>query len=117
MRITIPGTLDRVAEARRSTCMALASSSLAEDAALIVSELVANAILHSASGERGGRVIVEAVGWQGHVLLAVTDEGPCARACRPGDDDEHGRGLAIVSALAWWGERRIAACHQTWAVL
>lgn len=117
MRITIPGTLDRVAETRRHARAALSSSSLADDAALIVSELVANAVLHTASGEYGGRVIVEVIPWQGHVLLAVTDEGPGARPCAPDDDDEHGRGLMIVSALAWWGERRICACHQTWAVL
>jgi anti-sigma regulatory factor (Ser/Thr protein kinase) len=117
MRTTLRGDLANVRNARAFTRQALSGLPVADDAALVVSELVANAVLHSASGDAGGRVQVEVCAWQGHAFVAVTDEGAPARVCVPVDGDEHGRGMAIVGGVAWWGERRVAACHQTWAVV
>jgi anti-sigma regulatory factor (Ser/Thr protein kinase) len=73
---------------------------LADDALLVVSELVTNAILHArppavlrlswVRGEHGGTLRVE-----------VVDAGPALSAPLVGaDPDEHGRGETIVHALA-----------------
>lgn len=80
---------------------------------LIANELATNAIQHSASGERGGRIWVIAQVMPGDfVLLRVIDDGP--RAGRPvtrpyvrGRIEElsvGGHGMALVSALSekWW---------------
>jgi anti-sigma regulatory factor (Ser/Thr protein kinase) len=68
------------------------------DAALLTSELVTNAILHSASGLPGGKVTVSVQAAEGMVRVDVTDQGelpprfPRSRGL--------GQGLALVAALA-----------------
>lgn len=80
-------------------------SATCEDAALIVSEFVGNALRHGRP-TRGGRLLV---GWEfdDHGLrLQVTDGGGGRPAIRPGTDtwSSSGRGLAIVAVLAErWG--------------
>ena len=74
----------------------------AEDVLLVASELLTNAIVHALppatlSLSRSG------VDGCGAVRVEVTDMGPVAATGRPTsalDPDEHGRGLAIVTALA-----------------
>ncbi|MFF4148098.1 ATP-binding protein [Streptomyces sp. NPDC001698] len=77
--------------------------SSAEDAELIVSELSANAILHTASGlESGSFHLALAVSPQA-IALSVTDDGgtgSAPKAVHRDQDAEHGRGLGMVSALA-----------------
>jgi anti-sigma regulatory factor (Ser/Thr protein kinase) len=83
----------------------------AEAAALCVSELVTNALLHSRSGLPGGRVTVSMslCRRQGGLRISVYDDGP--RTVRPARSEpttpgpaESGRGLAIVAAVAAdWG--------------
>ena len=75
-----------------------------EDAALIVSELVGNALRHGRA-MRGGRL---AVGWQfadQGLRIEVTDGGGGRPVQRRADDLEAGgRGLEIVAALSRaWG--------------
>jgi anti-sigma regulatory factor (Ser/Thr protein kinase) len=68
------------------------------DAALMTSELVTNAIQHSASRLPGGQVTVSVRTWNGAVRVDVTDQGempPCWPATRG-----LGQGMAIVAALA-----------------
>jgi anti-sigma regulatory factor (Ser/Thr protein kinase) len=68
------------------------------DAALLTSELVTNAILHSASGLPGGKVTVSVQTADGMVRVDVTDQGelpPCLPRSRG-----LGQGLALVAALA-----------------
>ncbi|MFD3687682.1 ATP-binding protein [Nocardiopsis sp. NPDC058631] len=102
----------------RSWC--LESLRLPEDRAapsvLVLSELVANAVRHTASGTRFGRVRVQLEVLPGTVVvLAVTDDGPRSgqqitlphlspRSPQDGCLREGGRGLLLVSALAeeWW---------------
>lgn len=96
-----------VAQARHRTLAWLfrcpVGQQAAEAAALIVSELVTNAIVHS-----GSDVIrcVLRLG-RGLLLIEVTDQGvgdaePAARM--PADDDVSGRGLLLVSAVSEeWG--------------
>ena len=78
-----------------------------EIAALLVSELVTNAIVHG-SGEAS--LVVE-VG-DGHVHIEVADSEPTLdlRPLRVEPTSEHGRGLATVDALAssWGVEPRLA---------
>jgi anti-sigma regulatory factor (Ser/Thr protein kinase) len=101
--LSCPGFPEEVSRARRWTRDILRGSPLAEDAELIVSELSANAILHTASGrDRGSFHLALAVSAQ-VVALSVTDEGGTGSAPKVEHQDqeaEHGRGLGMVNALA-----------------
>ncbi|MEV8560902.1 ATP-binding protein [Streptomyces sp. NPDC051917] len=101
--LSCPGFPEEVSRARRWTRDILRGSPLAEDAELIVSELSANAILHTASGrEHGSFHLAVAVSAQ-VVAVSVTDDGGAATAPKvehQDQDAEHGRGLGMVSALA-----------------
>ncbi|MFI6575382.1 ATP-binding protein [Nocardiopsis sp. NPDC050513] len=95
---------------------------------LAVSELVANAVRHSASGGRYGRIKVTVEVMPGQiVLISVTDDGP--RALRPvtvptlaahvGDAEECGFGLRLVAALAekWWWTGLRGGPLTVWALI
>ncbi|MGW2963240.1 ATP-binding protein [Streptomyces sp. NPDC001220] len=104
--LSCPGFPEEVSRARRWTRDILRDSPLAEDVELIVSELSANAILHTASGcESGSFHLAVAVSAQ-VVAVSVTDDGggrtaPKVKQVEHQDQDgEHGRGLGMVSALA-----------------
>ncbi|MEV7287052.1 ATP-binding protein [Streptomyces sp. NPDC093252] len=100
--LSCPGFPEEVSRARRWTRDILRGSPLADDAELIVSELSANAILHTASGqEHGGFHLAVAVSRQ-IVAVSVTDDGGTRTASKvehQDDDAEHGRGPDMVSAL------------------
>ncbi|WP_240121714.1 ATP-binding protein [Streptomyces sp. MUM 2J] len=96
---------------------------VAEEAVLIVSELVTNAIVHS-----GGREITVTLSLRdGFLRIDVHDGVPGYRTLpqAPSDTDEHGRGLVLVKSIAedrrgtWgvadggattWCELSLAAC-------
>ena len=98
-----------VAEVRRWVVgMTRATPSRSHDVALAASELVTNALRHTRSGDKGGRVVVELLTTAGQYTLRVTDEGP-----RPGEEGAYprlcedldpervgGMGLHLVKALA-----------------
>src|SRR5579875_1581940 len=96
---------DAVPQARRLTAVALAGGweHLADDAELVVSELVTNATLH---GEPPIRVTVLA---GDRVRVEVADEGRSAPiVLRRNTEAMTGRGLAMVAALASaWGVDRV----------
>ncbi|MFI1965838.1 ATP-binding protein [Streptomyces pathocidini] len=101
--LTCPGFPEEVSRARRWTRDILRGSPLAEDAELIVSELSANAILHTASGEACGSFHLALAVSPQVVALSVTDAGGTSTAPKAGHPDRdavHGRGLGMVSALA-----------------
>jgi anti-sigma regulatory factor (Ser/Thr protein kinase) len=77
----------------------------AETAVLLLSELVTNAVRHSRV--RGRRIEVRCVLRDGLLRVEVSDAGTGAPVARTaGADDESGRGLALVAALAAdWGVR------------
>lgn len=80
---------------------------LVEDARVVVSELVANAVRH-ASPLPDGTILVEwGLGSEG-VELTVTDGGGTTRPhnVQAASSALHGRGMAIVEVLArrWWAE-------------
>ncbi|MEU2298448.1 ATP-binding protein [Streptomyces antibioticus] len=101
--LSCPGFPEEVSRARRWTRDILHGSPLADDAELIVSELSANAILHTASGnERGSFHLAVAVSAQ-VVAVSVTDDGGTGTAPKAEHQDhdaEGGRGLGMVSTLA-----------------
>ncbi|MFD8807581.1 ATP-binding protein [Streptomyces sp. NPDC059597] len=101
--LSCPGFPEEVSRARRWTRDILRGSPLADDAELIVSELSANAILHTASGrEHGGFHLAVAVSAQ-VVAVSVTDDGGTGTTPKVEHHDqaaEHGRGLGMVSVIA-----------------
>ena len=101
-RVSVPGVPAVVGIARRLVRAALDGSPRADDAELIVSELVTNAIRHTPSGDTDASVSVRITHGPGWARIEVRDLGDAhwARPALTGDQDEHGRGLAIVAALA-----------------
>ncbi|GAA2875993.1 hypothetical protein GCM10010517_37040 [Streptosporangium fragile] len=114
------GSPASITEARRFVTRFLANWPIAETAELIVSELATNAVRHTASGAFGGRFLVTIEAAHDRVWLGVLDEGgprfPDVRPC--GQDDEGGRGLLLVSALAdSWGVSGDERGRTVWALL
>ena len=110
-----------VSLARRRTARLVAEwghPALAGDAALIVSELAANAMLHG--GLRDRLFKVRLTHTRGTLRLAVSDpRGERLPQLRtPADDECFGRGLLVVDALAsrWDVEPRVVG-KTTWAEL
>ncbi|MFF7380270.1 ATP-binding protein [Streptomyces massasporeus] len=110
------------AQARRLTRARLTGWSVCEDtcdsAALVVSELVTNAIVHTASTH----IVCELLDGDDLVRIAVRDEG-CApgqphAASRTRPEEEHGRGLLLVDALCHsWGAHENGPGLLVWAEL
>ncbi|MGW0632510.1 ATP-binding protein [Streptomyces sp. NPDC002758] len=101
--LTCPGFPEEVSRARRWTRDILRGSPLVEDAELIVSELSANAILHTASGREAGSFHLALAVSSQVVALSVMDDGGSGSAPKvehQDQDAEHGRGLGMVSAIA-----------------
>jgi anti-sigma regulatory factor (Ser/Thr protein kinase) len=84
-----------------------------DDALLVISELVTNAVRHATPRDDGGLGVSWVLDDGGDLVLAVEDGGssrvPQVAAADTWDDG--GRGLSIVSVLTrrWWLERRGAA--------
>ena len=98
---------------------------LADDAAVIVSELVSNAIRHGVGGRNSSGAAydrIELILWRrsGQIICAVTDPGTGTPAlANPDPLAEQGRGLHVVEALAaTWGWTRLGDCRKAvWAAL
>ncbi|WP_233571314.1 ATP-binding protein [Nocardiopsis sp. Huas11] len=95
---------------------------------LVVSELVTNAVRHSASGNRCGRVRVTVETLPGQiVLVSVTDDGPrtgqptsLPRIPEQADDlCAGGRGLQLVHELSekWWWTGCAGSPLTVWALI
>jgi serine/threonine-protein kinase RsbW len=88
-----------------------------DDAALLVSELFTNALMH---GPRGGRVLVGYCLWPGGARIVVCDGGGATppRLRDPDEMDEGGRGLRVVDAVAAaWGSFRAGHAQAVWCDL
>lgn len=89
-----------------------------DTAVLVVAELAANAVLH---GRVPGRDFVLSLSYdaaRGAVRIEVTDTHPAQPARKvPGSDEDGGRGLVLVDALAAdWGVRdRLGPGKTVWA--
>jgi anti-sigma regulatory factor (Ser/Thr protein kinase) len=88
-----------------------------DDAALVVTELFANAVMH---GPASGRVLVGFCLWRGGVRIVVCDGGGLdePRLGQAGEQAEGLRGLQIVDALAVrWGHFRVGTARIVWCDL
>jgi len=101
-RSVFPGTPEHVGQVRQWLRANLSACPAVDNAILLASELVTNALEHSASG-RGGSFVVAVHHRSADMRVEVVDQGgPWV----PGDanDGLHGRGLVIVGTVARaWG--------------
>ncbi|MCP2311199.1 ATP-binding SpoIIE family protein phosphatase [Kitasatospora paracochleata] len=109
-----PATAASVAEGRSFLAKTLLSwgfLNLVDDARLLVSEVMTNAVRHGQ-----GRVRIQARYTARELTVEVADDSP--RLPRPrlaSDDEESGRGLALVESLAdTWGVRPSGTGKATW---
>lgn len=91
-------------------------SGLAGAAELVTSELATNAVLHARHGTF--RVTLRRRGG-GQVRVSVTDKSrTLPEPADPADDEDHGRGLAIVEAVSQqWGAEPLKRGKRVWADL
>ncbi|MFB8757202.1 ATP-binding protein [Streptomyces nigra] len=109
------------AQARRLTTARLSGWAVCEDtcetAALVVSELVTNAIVHTASEH----IVCELHDGADLVRIAVRDEGCAAgepHSSPARQEEEHGRGLLLIDALCHaWGAHEHGSGLIVWAEL
>lgn len=116
--LTLPGVRGSVRYARLFLRDMLPDKHpLLDDLVAVGSEIVCNAIVHTASGD-GGRVTVSLLAGGGGYRLEVTDDG--AGGGRPyvkaEDGAESGRGMRVVEALSRrWGYRADGDRGVVWA--
>ena len=117
-RLTLPGRPDRVREARSLVAKALGDlPSRLDDAVLMTSELVTNAVLHTNSRQPDGTVMITVLESGGGVRVEVADSGselsaPVVRAER---FSVGGLGLFLVQNLAdQWGYLRNESGTTVW---
>ncbi|MGW1807369.1 ATP-binding protein [Streptomyces sp. NPDC002078] len=90
-----------------------------DDAVLVTSELVTNALVHTV----GERITCRLHGTSDRIRIEVEDQdgGPTPPAAlRPGPDDQHGRGLLLVDTLSRdWGVTPVSGrpARVVWAEL
>ncbi|MGW3951036.1 ATP-binding protein [Streptomyces sp. NPDC004752] len=102
-RRTFRGDPQELRAARNWTRAALDGHPHSDDAALIVTELGTNALMHTASGDVAGTFHVTLTISELVTLIAVTDSGDAKTAPeiqQPPGNATHGRGLGIVATLA-----------------
>ena len=87
------------------------------DAALVVSELFTNALVHGPAGEQ---VLAGYCMWPGGVRIVVCDGGGAGtpQLRDPGEFETGGRGLQVVNAVAAaWGSFRAGHAQAVWCDL
>jgi anti-sigma regulatory factor (Ser/Thr protein kinase) len=104
--MTFPGEPGRVRDARRFVAAMLGDPGATGTAALLTSELVTNAIVHSSSGCRGGSVTIVVTEVAGGIRVEVADAGSDGGgpAVLHESYAASGHGLLLVQSLAdEWG--------------
>ncbi|MQY13783.1 hypothetical protein SRB5_39370 [Streptomyces sp. RB5] len=114
-----PATPKAATRARRDISLALKSwgmPQLMDAAAQIITELVANAVEHTDTNTVGASVVRTG---EVSARIVVTDTSRTGPApCDPRAEDEHGRGLMLVAALAHdWGSEPVHGGKRVWAEL
>ncbi|MET8245765.1 ATP-binding protein [Streptomyces sp. NPDC005202] len=102
-RRTFPGHPRELRAARSWTRAALDGHPHSNDAALIVTELGTNALMHTVSGDTAGTFHVTLTVSELAIAIAVTDSGDAKttpEVQHPSPNTTHGRGLGMVAALA-----------------
>lgn len=117
-RLTLPGRPDQVGAARGLVARVIGSlHPRAADAALLTSELVTNAVLHSNSRLPGGTVAITVLESAGGVQVEVADSGSqtTAPVVRGPVYASGGHGLLLVQCLSdRWGYLRDEAGTTVW---
>jgi anti-sigma regulatory factor (Ser/Thr protein kinase) len=120
--IAIPGRGEQVRVARAFVAgvlreLAAPDAAVLDNATLLTSELVTNAIRHSRSGESGGSVGLVVLAVTGGIRVEVTDSGSAGGSPVVQDDIYtcDGHGLFLVEAVAdRWGYRTTGAGTTVW---
>ncbi|GAA1274389.1 hypothetical protein GCM10009677_29520 [Sphaerisporangium rubeum] len=114
-----PGAETSAAEGRRWLRKILGDHPRRDDAVLLLSELLTNAVLHTTSTELHATVLID---WDAVIHLKVADQGaptsPCL--CRPQPDPltESGRGIHLVRNLSHrWGFLKDTTGCVVWLTL
>lgn len=118
-RRAFPGSGDQVARARLFVGQVLGGCPAADDAVLLTSELVTNAITHTASGT-GGKVVVTVYRADTRVRVEVRDggSGQVPAVCMYDKAVESGYGLGLVELIArCWGYRGGQRGRIVWFML
>ena len=103
---TFDGLPERLSDVRQYALKVLGDVPGIDDVVLVISELAANAIRHSVSGDPGGSFTLHLAEFADSWHLRVDDMGGPSgpKPGHPDDDEEAGRGLPVVAALARaWG--------------
>ena len=118
---TVPGRPEEVSGARAFVARTLSAAGKtprldSEAATLLTSELVTNAIQHTASGGPGGTVTIVVVDVPDGVLVEVIDDGSDGTPVVKRDVlTTNGHGLLLVQQLAaQWGYLRDPAGTTVW---
>ena len=117
--LTIPGRPDQVGVARAFVARTVGSMQAgadADEATLLTSEIVTNAIQHSKSGADGGTVTILVIAVTRGVLVEIIDDGSAGAPIVKGDlYAAEGHGLFLVQQLAaQWGYLRDSAGTTVW---
>ena len=110
----VPGAVTRARRITRQALEGWGLGRIADDAELIVSEMMTNAISAAPAADVALYLAADA----DRLTLLVWDASPDVPAHRPHDDDAvSGRGLEIISALAdrWGSWGPVAAGKVVWA--
>ncbi|MFJ2291058.1 ATP-binding protein [Streptomyces sp. NPDC087894] len=86
--------------------------------ALVVAELAANAVLHGRVPGRDFALLLRYDDGQGVIRIELSDTHPAQPSrVSPAPDEDHGRGLIIVDALAtrWGVSSRVGPGKTVWA--
>jgi anti-sigma regulatory factor (Ser/Thr protein kinase) len=117
-RLTLPGLPDHVREARSIVAKAIGDlHPRRDDAVLMTSELVTNAVLHTDSRRPGGTVMITVLESAGGVRIEVADSGSqlTAPVVRADVFTADGHGLFLVQSLAdQWGYLRDETGTTVW---
>jgi anti-sigma regulatory factor (Ser/Thr protein kinase) len=114
--VTLAGRAERARLARAFVAAVLGPRHpCGEATVLLVSELFSNSVQHSRSADPGETVTVTAGGRIVRVEVADRTGSATPELRRSGDDEEGGRGLGLVAAIAVrWGWQRRGRRTVTW---
>ena len=116
--LTLPGEPWNVRSARTFVAQTIgARHPRADEAVLLTSELVTNAVTHSRSRLPGGTVKVVIAAKASVLLISVTDDGSDSTVpvIRRREDGEHGNGLLLAATIAdVWGYMDQASRMIVW---
>jgi anti-sigma regulatory factor (Ser/Thr protein kinase) len=117
-RLTLPGEPQHVRSARTFVEQTIgAHHPRADEALLLTSELVTNAVTHSRSGLPGGTIDVVVAAKVAGLLICVTDDGSDSTlpAISTASGGEHGNGLLLTDSIAdGWGCLRCSHRVMVW---